>query len=131
MLAKIVRIYTSLLKQVMLAGMANNGKIFPFPHLKSDLGQKILGYASTVIEHFVIKTAAKGCLLYLLGANKTSNTLLHCKYGFKKLLEPLPMAKCPKCNQEIAKPDKSLKNHSFQIESYTCLKCKHQFKVTN
>ena len=39
------------------------------------------------------------------------------------------MVKCPNCNADVAEPDKSLKNHVFRIESYTCKNCKHNFKV--
>ena len=42
-----------------------------------------------------------------------------------------PKLKCPKCGAEVAQPDKSLKNHAFHIESYTCTNCKHNFEVTN
>ena len=39
------------------------------------------------------------------------------------------MVKCPKCCEEVAEPNKSLKNQVFNIEAYRCKKCKHNFKV--
>jgi len=41
------------------------------------------------------------------------------------------LAKCPTCGKNVSKPDKTLKNNSFCIESYTCENCKTKFKKTN
>jgi hypothetical protein len=39
------------------------------------------------------------------------------------------MVKCPNCGVDIAEPDKSLKNHVFCIEVYTCKNCVCHFNV--
>jgi hypothetical protein len=39
------------------------------------------------------------------------------------------MAKCPKCDKEIAKPFRAFKNSCFHIEAYTCDECFTNFKV--
>jgi transposase-like protein len=39
------------------------------------------------------------------------------------------MVVCPNCSAEIATPDRSLKNQVFNIEEYTCKKCKYNFKL--
>jgi transcription initiation factor IIE alpha subunit len=38
------------------------------------------------------------------------------------------MAKCPKCNEALSKPDKSWKYGIFQVEAFTCQNCKTQFR---
>jgi hypothetical protein len=40
------------------------------------------------------------------------------------------LVKCPKCNEEVEQPCKSLKNNAFHIEAYTCKNCQNNFKVT-
>jgi len=41
------------------------------------------------------------------------------------------MVKCPHCSEEVAEPDKSLKNNVFCVESYTCKNCSHRFKMAS
>jgi hypothetical protein len=41
------------------------------------------------------------------------------------------MVKCPKCSVEVVLPDKTLDNHAFHIDVYTCKNCHNHFKVLN
>jgi len=40
------------------------------------------------------------------------------------------MVKCPNCQKELSKPEKTLKNCVFQVDAYSCDACGNKFKVT-
>ena len=41
------------------------------------------------------------------------------------------MVGCPSCGAGVAKPDKALKNKTFDIEAYTCKNCEHPFRIVS
>lgn len=50
------------------------------------------------------------------------------KLRYRISLELTRLVKCPQCGNMLTKPEKSLKNCFFTIDSYTCACCGHCFK---